>query len=205
MHLAIGAFVFYTVGNMHTEFEATFTSVNLDEVRNTLTDAGATLMHPEFLMRRKIFIPVASNDIGYLRVRQEATKVTMAYKHNNGTEISDQKEVELTIDSFEEGVLFCESIGARQKAYQETKREVLELNAAEIAIDTWPGLNPFVEIEAKNESVVRQVAAELGFEYAEALFGAVHKVYEKELGIPPDVINNETPLITFEHPPKLYD
>lgn len=200
-HLAIGDVVIYNVP-MHTEFEATFSHVDIEDIRSRLTTAQATLVYPEFLMRRKIFSLSTEGDAGYMRVRQEANKITLAYKHNVGKNITDQKEVELTIDSFDEGVLFCSSIGAIQKAYQETRRELWMLGSVEIAIDTWPGLTPFVEIEAENEDLVKEAADTLGFDYVEALFGAVHVVYEKELGISPDVINNQTPEITFENPPQ---
>lgn len=36
----------------------------------------------------------------------------------------------------------------KQKAYQETKREILEMNwEIEFMIDIWPWLNPFIEVE----------------------------------------------------------
>lgn len=77
-------------------------------------------------------------------------------------------------------------------------------DGVEITIDTWPGLEPFVEIEGPSEEAVRKVSSELGLDYAQALFGAVDVVYEKKLGIPPEVINMNTPEITFENPPKKY-
>ncbi len=77
-------------------------------------------------------------------------------------------------------------------------------DGVEITIDTWPGLEPFVEIEGPSEKAVCKVSSELGLDYAQALFGAVDVVYEKKLGIPPNVINMQTPEITFENPPKKY-
>jgi len=36
----------------------------------------------------------------------------------------------------------------KQKAYQETKREIWEMNwKIEFMIDIWPWLNPFIEVE----------------------------------------------------------
>jgi hypothetical protein len=36
----------------------------------------------------------------------------------------------------------------REKSYQETYREVWEMNnEIEIMIDEWPGMSPFIEIE----------------------------------------------------------
>jgi len=39
-------------------------------------------------------------------------------------------------------------MGLRQKAYQETRREVWKINdEIEIMLDEWPGISPFIEIE----------------------------------------------------------
>lgn len=125
----------------------------------------------------------------------------MSLKVVVGDKIEDQKEVELQINDYEQGVEFLKSIGAIHKSYQETKRELWRLNNVDITIDTWPGLSPLVEIEGENESLVKQVAEVLGFNYSEAHFGAVDVVYEAELDIPKEIINS-LPIITFENPPK---
>ena len=71
----------------------------------------------------------------------------------------------------------------------------------EVTIDTWPGLNPFVEIEGANEKIVREISNELGFNFEEAVFGSIDLVYEKEIGIPAETIIR-LPEITFSNPPK---
>ena len=109
--------------------------------------------------------------------------------------------MELKIDNYEQGLEFLKSIGALHKSYQETKREMWRLDGVDITIDTWPGLNPFVEIEGGSEVAVKNTSKILGFDYAQAFFGAVDVVYKEELGIPEKVINH-LPIITFENPPK---
>ena len=192
---------------MQTEFEATVLDINVNEVRRKLEKLKAKLIQPERLMRRYIFAPLKEKDVPgtWVRVRDESDKVTMSLKKVEGDKIEDQKEVCLTIDSFDEGYEFLKSIGLKQKAYQETKRELWRLNDVEVTIDTWPGLDPFLEIEGKDEMVVKEVVELLGYDYSKAVFGAVDVVYEMKLGIPPTVINNETPEITFENPPKKYE
>jgi adenylate cyclase class 2 len=80
-------------------------------------------------------------------------------------------------------------------------REVWERNGVEVTIDTWPGLSPFIEIEGMDESVVRSVSEELGFNFDTAVFGSIDLVYEKEIGIPAKTIIS-LPEITFVNPPK---
>lgn len=186
---------------MQTEFEATFLQVDKDEMRARLKVVGAVLVYPETLLKRDVFEPPVLINGGWLRVRREANGVSMSLKVVDGDKIENQKEVELKIDSYENGVDFLSAIGARHKSYQETKRELWRLMDADVTIDTWPGLKPLVEIEGDDEVVVKKVAVALGFDYHKAYFGAVDVVYEKELGISVEEIN-KLPIITFENPPR---
>lgn len=187
---------------MNIEFEATFLNIDKDDIRHRLKQAGAVLIYPEFLMSREVFDPPQEIKGGWLRVRKEFEKTTMSLKVVDGNKIEDQKEIELAVDDFDEAVKFLESIGAKRKSYQETLRELWKVGEVEITIDTWPGLSPLVEIESDDEQKVKETAGLLNFNYNEAHFGSVDVVYEKELGIPPDVINNHMPIITFANPPK---
>lgn len=121
-----------------------------------------------------------------------------------GKKITDQKEIELVIDDFQKGYAFLKTLQCKLKAYQETKREIWHLNNCEITLDTWPGLKPLIEIEGKNEYSVEKTAKKLGFDWQKAIFFSTDEIYERELGIPRDIINNNTPEITFENPPKPY-
>ena len=188
---------------MKNEIEATFLSINKDVIRDKLKSAGFKLKTPEYLMRRKTFdfsrIAPGRNKWG--RVRQEADKVTMTVKEIRGSGINDTYEVELIVNDFETAAAFFEACGIPAKAYQENMREVWVRNGVEVTIDTWPGLNPFVEIEGENEKVVREISKELGFDFKKAVFGSIDLVYEKELGIPAQTIIR-LPEITFANPPK---
>lgn len=190
---------------METEFEATFLNINKDEIRERLKRAGAVMIYPEYLMKRVVFKTPVPIKGGWMRVREESDKITMSLKIVDGEKVENQREIQLTIDDFDAGVEFLETIGAKRKSYQETKRELWKLNEVEITIDTWPGLHPFVEIEGEDIKSIKKVSEELGFDYGEAYFGAVDRIYEMELGIRLDVIDNHCPLITFENPPKPYE
>lgn len=175
--------------------------IDKDDMRRWLKKAGAVLVYPETLLKRDVFNPPLPIKGGWLRVRQEADGVTMSLKIVDGDKIENQKEVELRIDDYKQGVEFLLAIGARHKSYQETKRELWNFMDTEVTIDTWPGLSSFVEIEGNSEETVKQAALALGFDYAKAYFGAVDMIYKAELGIPFEVIN-QMPIITFENPPK---
>ena len=143
---------------MKTEFEATFLSVQKEAVREKLKQLGAVLVRPEFKQRRVNF-DLQSFGRGFwewARVRDEGDKITMAYKNiPPDSSIEEQKEIEFEISDMEAGVAFLRTLGARMTNYSETLRERWMLDGAEIDIDTWPRLPPYVEIEADSEEKVR--------------------------------------------------
>jgi len=188
---------------MKKEIEATYLSVDKEIVRQKLKKAGFSLHTPEYLMRRKTFdfSRVAPGKNKWGRVRQESDKVTMTVKEIRGEGINDTYEVELIVNDFEIATNFFESCNIPAKAFQENMREVWTRDNVEVTIDTWPGLNPFVEIETESEELVRSVSDELKFDFDKAVFGSIDLVYEKELGIPAETII-KLPEITFVNPPK---
>jgi adenylate cyclase class 2 len=129
-------------------------------------------------------------------VRDEQGKITMSYKKVSGNKIEDQKEINLVIDNFENGVEFLEQIGCKKKSYQENKREQWRLGDVEICIDEWPFIEPFVEIEGRSEKDVKDVSEKLIFDYSEAIFGATDVIINKKYGIPLNEIN-KMPKIVF--------
>ena len=188
---------------MKNEIEATFLSVDKTSTRDSLKKAKFELKIPEYLMRRKTFdfSRVAPGRNKWGRVRQESDKVTMTIKEVKGSGINDTYEVELIVNDFDTAADFFESCNIPAKAFQENMREVWKRDRVEVTIDTWPGLNPFVEVEGISENVVREISNELGFNFEKAVFGSIDLVYEKELGIPAETIIRLKE-ITFANPPK---
>jgi adenylate cyclase class 2 len=184
---------------METEYEATFANINKDEIRNKLSTVGAKLVRPEFMQRRKVFnMPKGLEDKeAWMRVRDEGNRVTMSYKKIGGKAIDEQKETMLVIDDFDAGVEILEKLGCIKKAFQESKRELWELDGVEITIDEWPFLEPYIEVEGKSEEAVRKVSEKLGFDFKEAIFDSVDYLYSQKYGVSKDEINNKTPEILF--------
>jgi adenylate cyclase class 2 len=187
---------------MQTEFEATFLNIDKSIIRNKLNSIGAKLIKPEFLQKRVVYNLPTGHEIegGWLRVRDEGDKITMSLKivKKDSSEITDQKELQLIINDFNEGDELLKLIGCEKKAYQESRRELWMLEETEITIDEWPFLKPLVEIEGKSEAEVIKISEMLGFEYSTAYFGSADGIYAKEYDIDVDVINEQTPLLTFD-------
>ena len=184
---------------MEIEFEATFINIDKDRVRGKLKGLGAQLIKSEFLQKRIVFNLPKGHEIqgGWLRVRDEGDKITMSLKVVDGDSISDQKEVQLNIDNFDNAVLLLESIGCNRKAFQESKREIWSIDNVEIMIDEWPFLEPYVEVEGKSEEAVKQICGKLGFDYSQALFDSVDGQYSLKYGVSKELINQRTPEILF--------
>lgn len=185
---------------MKIEYEATFTNINKDHVRNKLKIIGATMMRAEFLQKRIVFTMPKGHEIkgGWLRVRDEGNKITMTLKIVDGDRIENQKEVLLTVDDFHRAEEFLTTLGCEKTSYQENRRELWKLDDVEITIDEWPFLEPYVEVEGNSEDVVKDVSKKLGFNYQDAMFGTVTTLYSKKYNIPEMVINNNILKIIFE-------
>lgn len=187
---------------MKTEFECKFLRINKDEMRNKLTKIGFKCVRPEQMSRRLTY-DIAQTDTysTWIRLRAEGDKATLALKHKNKIkdDINKIQEAESGINDFDAVMTILKEIGLKANPLQENMREVWEKDNIEICIDTWPGLQPFIEIESNAEDIVKNCANELGFNWEDAIFGAVDSVYEKELGLGLKDFEN---CCTFNNPPK---
>lgn len=184
---------------MNIEYEAKFLNIDKDEMRHRLERTGAMLVRPEYIQKCiPFYLPKEKHaKNSWLRVRDEGDKITLSLKTIDGEGIEGQKEMCLEVDNFDAAVKLLEEIGCERKSYQETKRELWTLDDAEITIDEWPFLEPFVEIESSSEKSVKNISEKLDFNYADAVFGGVGKLYKMKYGIPPDEVN-DLPKIVFD-------
>lgn len=188
---------------MKIEYEATFLDIDRDGLTSKLTSLGATLEHPEYLQRRvTLELPQEKQDPHtWLRVRDEGGRVTLTLKSVDGKTITGQKEILVEVNDFGDTVALLESIGCERKSYQESKRELWQCGDVEIAIDTWPFLDSYVEIEGSSEESVKYAANRLGFDYSAAIFDTVNGIYKKKYGKTLDELDKEAlKRFTFDMP-----
>jgi adenylate cyclase, class 2 len=187
---------------MHTEIEAKFLRTDHDHIRTKLKKMSATLEQPMRLMRRKNY-DFADGRLqaegAWVRARDEGDKITVSFKQLQDRGLHGTKEINLTVDSFEQADAFLQAVGLRAKTYQETKRESWRLGTTEIELDIWPWARPYIEIEGQSESDIRRVAKDLGLEWANAVHGSVEIVYRGEYEVADEEINT-IPVITFAEP-----
>lgn len=164
---------------MNTEVEAKFLNAAFDAVRKKLRDTGAECTHPMRVMKRAIIDhPIHTN--AFLRVRDEGDRVTLTYKQFDSLSVSGAKEIETEVASFDAAIRIFEAMNMVIRSVQESKRETWQLDNAEIVLDEWPWLKPYIEIEAPDALTVQQTAETLGFNWYDAVFGDVMAAYRAE-------------------------
>lgn len=192
--------------DIYTEFEAKFYPVDKEEYRRKLQEIGAKLAIPERKMIRvvadKRVNPILSKN-GYIRVRDERNLVRLSLKMtaDEGGKMSDQKEIDVEVSDFEKTIKIIEATGVKFNRRQETLREEWSYKGAQIAIDTWPGLDTYSEIEANSEKAVREIALKLDLNWEKRIITAVAEVYQKVYKMDIERVLEKISNITFEHNP----
>ena len=170
---------------MKSEIEAKFLDVSIDDIRDRLNAAQAVLEHPMRLMKRALIEePHHVKENSFIRIRDEGDKTTLTFKRRSlpdgTTTIDSTKEIETTVGDFDTAVEIFSEAGWQYITLQESRRETWHLDGAEVVIDEWPWIQPYIEIEAESEEIVRAVAAKLGLDWKDAAFGSVDIIYQRD-------------------------
>ena len=194
---------------MPIEYEAKFLNIDKEEIRSKLSAAGFTCTMPETLYKRQVFdVPGFSSKEKWGRVRLEKDVINLSIKHTiDASRVDGTLEREINIplgqnpvQQFEDAIRFMLECGLQPAGLHENKREIWQKDQVEVVIDTWPGVPPYIEIEAESEEQVRKACGELGMDFEWAKFGGILIVYEEGIGMAPEVFCAlET--VTFANPP----
>lgn len=164
---------------MHTEFEVKFLGIDPMKLEEKIMNEWGVSEQSKTLLRRVVFAGVTSDE--FVRVRDEWSKITMTYKNVISNTIDGVKELNIVINSFEDGVSLLEHAGLTRNAYQESERTVYMLDSCEVCIDRWPGISVYCEIEWPTQQLVESVAQKLWLDLSTAFGGPVNAIYEQEL------------------------
>ncbi len=190
---------------MDTEFEAKFYPVNKARFRKKLKDLGAKLMFPERKMKTVLGDRRNNRqlDCDYIRIRDEGNLIRLSAKIHaeEGGKLSDQKETDVEVTDFDKTVEILKRSGLRLTYYQEKLRETWEFDGAQITIDTWPGLEPIVEVETASEKKVKEIAEKLGFNWKYKILTAAAEVFAKVYSLSIDEVLKKISNITFADNP----
>ncbi|MEG0022427.1 MAG: CYTH domain-containing protein [Bacilli bacterium] len=143
------------------EFKIITSSLGLNEISSLFTLEKKELL--EKLKNKDLNKSISKLDINpnkWIRLRKSNDKIELTTKHifeKNSNLIQKVMETEIATSDFEETNKLLESIGLMKRSYQEKIRYSYKYKNAEIEIDIWPRLEPYIEIETDNEKLMNEI------------------------------------------------
>ena len=155
------------------EIEVKILDVNPASVRRRLKSLGAKKIFGPVLVRELFFehpdVPAKKRGYTSFRLRLVGREVEITVKTARaGGRYKVQDEREIVVNDFAAARALIEALGFRVFRTREKKREEYRLGAAKVEIDEYPGLAPYLEVEAKTKREVAAAVAKLGFTMAHA-------------------------------------
>jgi len=182
---------------MGIEYEAKFLDINVKDLRKILLANGAKRIHKKKVYKRAVFLRCDESVRGFSRVRKEGKNTTMTIKIMTDPKYPQEFEINIK-DSFETGVDFMTALGIKKKAFQESIREKWSHPLAhEITFDTVPGLPTYMEIDCTSEQNLNKLIELFGIDESKKRYGSFDHTYLEYYGITRDIINDQTPSLTF--------
>jgi adenylate cyclase class 2 len=177
------------------ETEIKILGINEDEVEAKLLELGAEKTFDGLLKVR--YLDTSDNEIKnrgeLLRIRDfTGDFVEICFKSNkreeNGCKVYD--EVHLKADDFDEATKMFDKLGFKVSTYYEKKRKVFKLDNAEIVIDKYPEIEPFVEIEAEDSEKIEELINKLDLQDKERSLETINGLLKSRY--PDTELNNLT-------------
>ena len=128
--------------------------LDIDNIREILNNQTLEANMKKFLI----------NPNKWVRLRKSNDKIELTTKHILNKKHSDYQnvlETEIEVSSFEEANNLLESIGICKRNYQEKIRYSFVYKDAQIEIDIWPMLDPYLEIECDNNKTIEEILEKL--------------------------------------------
>lgn len=146
--------------------------MSIDEIRNILSD----------LELEKLFSKHQINPNKWVRLRESNGKVELTTKHileKDNSNIQMVLENEIEVSSLSETNLILESIGLSKRSYQEKIRYSYTYKDAEVEIDIWPLLKPYLEIECDDDDLINEIIKKLNLTNYEVVSLNTEQLYKK--------------------------
>lgn len=160
------------------EYELRVLDVNPQEVEATIKQLGGKLLSKQ-TFRRYVFDIVPMTVGKWIRLRTDGQTTTLTLKIISNDNVDGTSEWEIEVDDFDKTHTILETAGLKAKGYQENSRIEYQLLDARVAIDRWPLIPPYLEIEADNEEAVRRCGEALGYAKSDLTGINTQKIYKK--------------------------
>lgn len=163
---------------MPIEHEAKILDIAPDATERLILDKGGQKLGDRF-MRRYVYDITPGDQSKWIRLRDTGDEITLTVKQITSDAIDGTHEIEVGVDDFAATNALLGVMGFTAKSYQETKRTSFILDGAQVEIDTWPQIPPYLEIEAGSKDEVVRVAGLLGYTEADLTGENTIKIYAR--------------------------
>lgn len=163
---------------MPIEHEAKILDIDPDATERLILDKGGQKLGDRF-MRRYVYDITPGDQSKWIRLRDTGDEITLTVKQITSDAIDGTHEIEVGVDDFAATNALLGVMGFTAKSYQETKRTSFILDGAQVEIDTWPQIPPYMEIEAGSKDEVIRVAGLLGYTEADLTGENTIKIYAR--------------------------
>lgn len=119
----------------------------------------------------------------WIRLRKSNEKIELTIKHvlnKKNNKYQNVLETEITVSSFEEANNLLENMGIYKRNYQEKIRYSYVYKDAQIEIDIWPLLEPYLEIECDNENTIKELLEKLNLKEKEIVSINTESLYKRK-------------------------
>jgi adenylate cyclase, class 2 len=159
------------------EYEAKVLDIDPTATIELILAKGGDQVSEPTLQRRYVYDIAPGDQSKWIRVRDNGRTTTLAVKQIAHDGIDGTYEVEVTVDSLDATNELLSVLGFTPKSYQENRRTSFTLDGAQLEIDEWPMIPPYLEIEAGSPDDVTRVAALLGYDTESLTSENTTKVY----------------------------
>lgn len=163
---------------MPIEHEAKILNIDPEATERLILDKGGQKLGERF-MRRYVYDITPGDQSKWIRLRDTGDEITLTVKQITSDAIDGTHEIEVSVDDFAATNALLGVLGFTAKSYQETKRTSFILDGAQVEIDTWPQIPPYLEIEAGSKDEVVRVAGLLGYPEADLTGENTIKIYAR--------------------------
>lgn len=139
----------------------------------------------ELIQNKKLneyFQTININPNKWIRLRESTGIVELTTKHiltKSKEKIQQVIETEITVSSFDETNQILESIGLAKRGYREKTRFSYQYKNADIEIDFWPMLKPYLEIETEQEELMEEIISKLELNHHEIVSLNTEELYKR--------------------------
>ena len=119
----------------------------------------------------------------WIRLRKSNDTIELTVKNiyqKSNDKIQKVKEYETNVSDFEETNRILTSIGIIRRNYQEKERHSFKYKDADIEIDIWPLLEPYMEIECDSENTIAEILKKLELENKEIVSINTEQLYKRK-------------------------